>query len=384
MIERSEKKEIIAFGFIYMGLFGSFAVMSPFLQLFLKDLDFTPSRIGFMLGSFEIAGIFGPMIIGRLGDKTGRFKLLLIICEILGVLFFSCLRMDFPFIISLVSIFLLGFFFKNGIPLTDTLASHGLPRFGENYGKVRIVGSISYVVVAFVLSFFHLIDETSSDSIFFWFVVFVIFHLLTLFAISPSSSTEKEKSKSSDPLPGLYWLGIAVVFFSRLSMSSYYSFYFLFIQETWNIQQIGAVSALSAFSEIPIIIMAPRFIRRYGYPRLLTISLLGTTLRMIINGISPSFAPVLMGQVLHCLSFGLMHAVIISFIQEKTKPSNRGVAMAIYISLGVGLSSFIGSSMGGYIVEYFGFRTLYFIYGLLALGGLIPAGLLKKKIKSSS
>ncbi|MDC7218836.1 MAG: MFS transporter [Spirochaetales bacterium] len=378
----NDNRKVALFGFIYLGLFGSFAVISPFLQLFLRGLDFSPSQIGLMLGSFEIAGIFGPMIIGAAGDRTGKFKILLFTCEILAIIFHSSLLLDLPFILSLGSIFFLGFFFKNGIPLTETLASHGLPDFQKNYGKVRVVGSLSYVGVAFFLSVFKLIDATSPQSILFWFVTMVLFHISTLFFLPKAEYTPEAHSKREGSLSLIFWLGIATVFFNRLSMSAYYSFFFLFIQETWNIQQIGAVSALSAFAEIPVIIYAIRFIPRYGYPRLFTIALLGTTARMMLNAFAPNFGLVLAGQVLHCLSFGLMHAVIIAFIQEKTKPANRGIAMAIYISLGMGMGGFLGSTMGGYIVEQSGFRMLYFIYGLIPLGGLIPCWFLKRRLAS--
>ncbi len=373
-----EKKRVIAYGFIYLGLFGAYAIISPFMQLFLKDLGFSPVRIGFLLGSFEVAGIIGPMIIGRIGDRTGHYKFLIILCMIASILFHSLLMLPLPFALSLGGIFFLGFFYKNGIPLTDTLASHGLPRFEDNYGIVRIVGSLGYVVVAFVLSVFNLIDASSPSSILFWFVLLVLFQIGTLFFVPPPGYTEEERMKRTGSLTGVFWLGIAIVFFNRLSMSSYYSFFFLFIKDTWHIEKIGAVSALASFSEIPIIILGGRLIRRYGYNRLFTLSLLGAAARMLINAFAPSFSLVLAGQILHCLTFGMMHAVIIAFIQEKTKPANRGLAMAIYMSVGIGLAGFIGSSAGGYIVEQFGYQQLFFVYGLVALGGLFPVFLLKK------
>jgi MFS family permease len=100
---------------------------------------------------------------------------------------------------------------------------------------------------------------------------------------------------------------------------------------------------------------------------------------MMINAFSPHFALIILGQLLHCLTFGIMHATIISFIQKHTNISNRGVAMAVYMSVGAGVSGFIGSTAGGYIVENFGYIRLFFIYGLIPLLGIIPVVLIKKE-----
>ena len=380
MDNKEDKRKVFAYGLIYLGLFGAFAVISPFMQLFLKARGFSPSRIGLLLGSFEIAGIIGPMILGKVGDRTGRYRLLIASCMIGAIICHSLLMLELPFFLALSIIFFLGFFYKNGIPLTDTLTSHGLPRFEENYGKVRIVGSLSYVIISFVLSVFHLIDGSSPSSILFWFVLLVVFQIGTLFFVPSSSYSEEVRLERRGPLAKIFWLGIAIVFFNRLSMSSYYSFFFLYIRETWHIEQIGAVSALASFSEIPIIILGGKLIRKFGYPKLFALSLLGVSLRMLINAFAQSFSLVLAGQVLHCLTFGMMHAVIIAFIQEKTKPANRGIAMAVYMSVGIGAAGFIGSAVGGYIVEISGFRQLFLIYGLIPLGGLVPAFVLNKHL----
>jgi MFS transporter, PPP family, 3-phenylpropionic acid transporter len=375
-----DRKKIYAYGLIYFGLFGAFAIIAPFLQLFLRDMNFSPSQIGIMQGSFEVAGIIGPMLLGRIGDKTGRYKLLIIMSMSLAIVFHSLLILPMPFYLALLIIFFLGFFYKNGIPLTDTLASHGLPRFQSNYGKVRIVGSLGYVIISFTLSILGLIDGSSPRSILFWFIILVGFQIMTLFFVPPPSYSEEERLKATGHLTPFFWLVIAIVFFNRISMSSYYSFFFLFIKQTWAIEKIGAVSALAAFAEIPIIILTSRMIRRFGYVNLFFLALASVSLRMLDYAFARSFLLVLAGQLLHCLTFGLMHALTIAFIQEKTKPANRGVAMAIYMSIGIGLAGFIGSTAGGYIVESQGYRQLFFYYGLLPLGGLVPLSILKRKM----
>jgi PPP family 3-phenylpropionic acid transporter len=374
-----ENKKVLSYALVYLGCFSSLAVISPFLQIFLKTLTYSPAQIGLLLGSFEIAGIFGPMLIGRLGDRSGRYKFLLVLSMILAIIFHTLLIREEPFFTALIFIFFLGFFYKNNIPLTDTLASHGLPDFQNNYGKVRVVGSLSFVITSLILSFFNLIDPSSPSSILFWFLLLVAFQLITLFFIPAERSKNKENKIIPSHLSYIFWLGIAVVFVNRLAMSAYYSFFYLYIREIWHVERIGAFSALATFSELPFIFLGSFFVKKYGYEKLFLTSLLGISVRMMINAFSPHFALIILGQLLHCLTFGIMHATIISFIQKHTNISNRGVAMAVYMSVGAGVSGFIGSTAGGYIVENFGYIRLFFIYGLIPLLGIIHVVLIKKE-----
>jgi MFS family permease len=58
----------------YFFLFISWAILSPYLQLYLKDRGVSPSRIGLLLGCLELAGIAGPMLIGRLADRLTAYR----------------------------------------------------------------------------------------------------------------------------------------------------------------------------------------------------------------------------------------------------------------------------------------------------------------------
>ena len=68
---------MIAFAVTYFFLFSSTAVFFPYFQLFLKARGFSPSQVGVLLACAQIAGIVGPLLVGRFADRSGRYRLLL-------------------------------------------------------------------------------------------------------------------------------------------------------------------------------------------------------------------------------------------------------------------------------------------------------------------
>ena len=58
----------------YLLLFSSYAILTPYLPLYLKARGFSPSRIGLLLGSLELAGIAGPILVASLADRRTAYR----------------------------------------------------------------------------------------------------------------------------------------------------------------------------------------------------------------------------------------------------------------------------------------------------------------------
>ena len=63
-------RRILAAGWVgYTLLFATVAVLTPYLPLYLGARGFSPSQIGLLLGSCELAGIAGPILVTFLADR---------------------------------------------------------------------------------------------------------------------------------------------------------------------------------------------------------------------------------------------------------------------------------------------------------------------------
>jgi PPP family 3-phenylpropionic acid transporter len=75
-------------------------------------------------------------------------------------------------------------------------------------------------------------------------------------------------------------------------------------------------------------------------------------------------------QLLHALTFGTFHTAAVAYVNAKIPAERRGLGMAIYNAIGIGLASFLASIAGGYIVEAHGYTVLFLSYAAVPLGGI--------------
>ena len=62
------------FGLGYFMLFAMYGISSPYLQLMVRRLGYSPAAVGFFLGFFELVGITGPVFIAQIADRFGKLK----------------------------------------------------------------------------------------------------------------------------------------------------------------------------------------------------------------------------------------------------------------------------------------------------------------------
>jgi PPP family 3-phenylpropionic acid transporter len=139
--------------------------------------------------------------------------------------------------------------------------------------------------------------------------------------------------------------------------------------------------ALSATAEIPFVYFSSRLIARFGAPRLLAVSTAAVFARLCVYALFPSPGGAVVGQLLHSLCYGVFHPAAVNFITTRVPPERRATGMAMYLSLGSGLPTFLGSSLGGFVLGSFGYRILFISFGIFAVAGVGLYFLSRKALK---
>jgi len=220
---------------------------------------------------------------------------------------------------------------------------------------------------------FGLIDVTSAGSILTCFVVSVALCLPTILLLpdhhrpAPAAAA----GEGGDGFDRIFWLGILVIALGRLGMAAHYSFFSLYLRERVGLSNPGWVWAVGAMAEMPLIFYGGRLIRRFGLVALLAAALVAVSLRLTVYALLPSVAAVTAAQLLHALTFGVFHVAAIEFIRRKVPARRGGLAMAVYMSVGLGAPALIGSSAGGFIIEHAGYRVLFLSYAAAPLIGIV-------------
>lgn len=380
----SEVNLVLRFSINYFIFFAAMATVVPYLQQILKMQGFRAYEIGLLLGIFEITGIFGPLLVGWLADKIGKYRFILLVLTFGSGVSFLFFMFNIGFIAASMVLILFGMMYRPIASLTDALASRTLTDVVKQYGHARIWGSIGFVGISFFYQIWGFLDTSSPVRVVTVFLVLMTALFLSNLSLpkiqmsknltgrryKPDAEKRESLFKVITSMPAPFWIGISAAFIIKMGMSGYYSFFSIYLNDIYNLKGISGVWGLGAMAEIPVVLWGSRFVVRYGAAKMLGLAAAGTVLRMFIYAIAPPLPVMLIGQLLHALSFGLLHITIIVLINHQISEKSRALAMAIFGGISYGLAGFIGSSLSGFILDSYGFSTMYFFCGVVTLGAV--------------
>ncbi len=366
-------------GFFF--LFVWFGVVIPHLQLLFAALGFSPGGVGLILGAFQLAGVAGPIALGRAADRWGRYKPVLVAVVIVSSLsLWAASTFE-----SIVMVMLLGavsgFFFQGAVPLTDALTNATLKDPEASYGATRVYGSISFIITNLILQATGIIDGTSARRILLMILGAGALYLLSIHFLpkaNPVSARSEHMPPSGpefrDGVLGLsrpVVLFLVTIFLGRIGMSGYYSFFSIFLNQEVGVSVVGGYWALGAIAEIPIMFLSGRLIRRFGSLRLVRFALLVMALRLGLWSFLRNPVALASTQLLHSVTFGVFHVASIAFVARHTPRERLGIALAAYSAIALGIPQVLGSALGGFVIEAVGFFGFYALFAILPLASAV-------------
>ncbi|MFP4211496.1 MAG: MFS transporter [Alkalispirochaeta sp.] len=407
----------------YFFVFSMYAVVVPHYQLFLAALGYSPREVGLLIGFFEMLGVVGPILFGIVADRTGRFRELKVAATISGGVILVALLTRLPVIAAIWISGAAGFLLKTSVPLTDAVAGTVLTDPREQYGRVRVFGSIGFGATALAIPFLSLIDATDPASMIIAFLVAIaIFSIVVLIVPVPRRvlevrdasgsgtgaradmiaprETGTDQATGADPdtaaskntlegvpggprdatgIPRSFWLVIAAVTVGNIAFGAYNSFFSLYLREALAIRSVTVFWAIGAFSEIPIVFFSGRLIKRYGTGSLLVFAGATMAVRLFLYALRPSIPLIILIQTLHAFSFGLMLSAGIAYVNRAIPMDRRASATTTFNAIGLGLAVFVGSTLGGYLVEAVGFGLMFAVVGLFPAASSIVFRFLRSR-----
>ncbi|WP_084216342.1 DHA2 family efflux MFS transporter permease subunit [Pseudonocardia spinosispora] len=111
---------------------------------------------------------------------------------------------------------------------------------------------------------------------------------------------------------------------------------------------------------------------RLGMRRLYLISLLGFSLFSAACGMAENLESMIIFRVLQALPAGVIPVTCMTILLRMVPPSKLGMAMGMY-GLGIVVAPGVGPTIGGYLVEYFDWRLIFYINVPVGVLGAIAA-----------
>jgi len=387
-------RKVLAAGWVgYALLFSTAAVLNPYFQLYLGGRGYSLPQIGLLLGGFELAGIAGPILVTLLADRLQRYRRFVGGSLLGSIACFLLLHATRSFAAAFILTIGLGYCFRSTMPLTDALFGRVLDDPARQYGLVRVAGSLGFLVTSLVLQITGWVSAGEPVSILVGFVALAAPAAIAAATFPPvprsaqsagqpaAAAAPHDDRRAGSPaaasLPARsgfdarFWTVIGALFLARFGMAGHYSFFSLYLRDTFSAANVSAVWAIGAAAEVPTILFSGRILARFGTRAALTAAMAAIVVRLALYGLFPFLGVVLPAQLLHAFTFGLLHSASVAYVNATIDASRRGLGMSVYSALSLGLASFIASSAGGYLAEAAGYRTLFLVYAAAPLTGLV-------------
>jgi PPP family 3-phenylpropionic acid transporter len=232
------------------------------------------------------------------------------------------------------------------LPYIEVLALQRVAK--ESYGKIRLFGSIGFIIIALVVVRF--LDGANVALT--YLSSFAFLSAFLAFLLSKDSHATKKEQHSLDNDVNILrdyklWLSLLLM---QVSFGAFYNFFTLYetsygvsLDMTINLWVFGVLV------EIVMLYIQGRFLK-YNLVTLLEITLGATVVRWGLVYLFPTNLTLLFfSQSLHALSFALFYSSSIMYLHQIY--TNKVLAQQFFSGITFGLGGLVGAIMFGYIYE---------------------------------
>ncbi|MEY4122244.1 MAG: putative 3-phenylpropionic acid transporter [Pseudomonadota bacterium] len=359
--------QLAPFAALSASYFAHIGFFNPYLPLWLKDLGLSITVIGLLTAVQAATRVLAPYGWGWLSDHTGERVKLLRFCAGAALLCSAGLLVQGG-VVWLAFVLLLMFIHTSAMmPMSEAALAHLVSTGGDfdsrRYGRVRLWGSLGFLVTVFVAGAWF--EHQGMQSFPSWAVGSLVALNLSVWWLPK----QREPAHHSDaPLPVMdvlrqprvQWF-FATVFFHVLSHIGIYVFFSLYLDELgYSKTMIGVLWAVSVAAEIVWFFTQSRWLPKFSLSGWLLLCAGAMVLRMgLTTWAADWLLALLLAQLLHALTFATQHTVCIALLSAYFPGRLRGRGQALYASIGYGVPGVLGALGGGALSDALGLSAVY-------------------------
>jgi PPP family 3-phenylpropionic acid transporter len=357
MIQPEARRERRNFGVRASVLFAAIFVVAgtnlPYLPVWLDWKGLGPRDIAIITAVPLFIRVAVTPVVAFAADRAGdhrRFLIVLSWCGLAALLALSQSSTFWPILICTVAFALA---WTTIMPLTETVALSGVKEAGLDYGRMRLWGSLSFIVAS--LGGGWILGHYGAASAI-WLVV-CGGALTTLAAHTLARPIGLGRLKTATTPPRLQLADALGLLRSRLflvfllaagAIQAAHAMFYTFGTLHWASQGVsadwcGVLWAIGVIAEVAVFIFSGSLARRFGAPELIAIAGVAAVLRWLAMGFDPALGWLVALQLLHGLTFGAAHVGAIHFMAQAVPASQTGTSQALYASVTGGIA--MGAAM---------------------------------------
>ncbi len=363
----------LRYSLIISGIFLVLGLFLPFWPVLLESRGMDAGEIGLLLAATTWVKIVAVPFWGRVADRRGDSRAVLLFLSILSLLAYLWLGATSAFFLLLLGHLLLGIAFNPMIPLTDSAVLQAAPKQGIDYSRVRLWGSATFILGNLIGG--ELVEVAEG----LWFMAAIIASLLLVtaatFSLPMAPPRASTASKSSWRLLLTDRRFLALVLVAGCFQSSHAAYYAVsslaWLAEGHSETTIAWLWAEGVLVEILLFAVGSRLIGGIGPYRLLLIAGFAGVLRWSATAFSADLSILIAAQSLHALTFAAAHLGSVTLIARMVPSGAAASGQALYAALQGGVMMGLALLLAGFLFEVSPASSFLAMAGLSGLGLLL-------------
>lgn len=363
----------------YFTYFFSYGIFLPFWSVWLKGIGLAPETIGLLLGAGLIARFLGSLLLAPRVTDPSRLVFALRVLALLTLIFAVAFWLGTTTAWLLIVMVGFNLFFSPLVPLTDALAGTWQKQITLDYGKVRVWGSLAFVIGSALTG--KLITIFDYQAILVMLSIGVASMLLGMMlrpSVMPQGQARQNESAGWPAWRKLVlesWRFLACVSLLQGAHAAYYGFSAIYWQEAgYSASVVGYLWSLGVVAEIVVFTLSNKLFRRWSARDLLLLSALSGIVRWSLMAWTTDLPWLILAQILHCGSFTVCHLAAMRYISAR-QGSEVIRLQAVYSAVAMGGSIAIMTMFAGFLFQHLQ-GGMFWVMALLA----VPANALRPAV----
>lgn len=360
---------------IFFTSFFPFGAIFPYLVKDLQNKGIV--ELGLLLTLPSLMSLFAAPLWGILADWLGRWSIVLRLATFVasvGLWILLSFGMEWAF----TGMLLYSIGLAPLTPITDALALESVSEEPEKYGRLRLWGSIGYMVGVLSVAGIQYFYQVSA--------LMIGFVMTALFALMAWVIPEPHQVQKTDLRKGLklvlrnrtlLWiLACSAVHFSVHLANSNFLVVHLHSLKLGNIW-VAISMAVGIIVEVIVLGMSKKLLERWTAVELFQTAAGLAIFRWIGMAVFTSPGLIVLTQASHGLSFGLFWVAAIYLVKEHTPTEAKATGQSLLAASVGGVGASVGVYTASVIVEHFDTVTMYWA----SAGVALIAYLMTRKIR---
>lgn len=349
--------------FLQYAIWGAWApVLSNYL---LNDLGFTGFQAGWIFAMLPIATIISPFIGGQLADRYFATEKVIAFLQLIGGVLLLVMAQVTSYGAMMALMFFYCLFFAPTLALTNSIAMINLKDSEEEFGRIRVWGTIGWIAAGWILTGWRYLDVNialGGDMLFLAGVMSVImgFQSFTL----PHTPPQKEGVNPLAFLDALkmlknrdFLIFIGITFVVATELEFYYLLTAPFLTSATigiSSESLPAIMTIAQFAEMFVMIfLLSVFLKKYGMRNTLAIGVIAWPLRYIVFAIGKPVWLVVASLSLHGFCYVFFFVAAFIYVDKIAPRDIRASAQSFIAIIVLGVGRGLGSVFAGKIMDIF-------------------------------